>query len=732
MFTLNNELSQLQKWLDEQGLVWQSTDPEKTDNKRKPKQADYNQSPNMSDENRPTDDSLPKKSLVSDTHCHNQHRKRQARTFAIVTDGPLGIRLVLHPEVTAKSIDLSSFPFMYQYLDLRTIFRQLYQLDYTPGKLSEMFAYAGINFETSEREFHFPDNDINAGGCWSSVFCARTSRNQDTGSQNEAQLSGMEVDSELGIDTITCNQTAPLGEMDTSGTGEGVNLCQPDILLSPSPPTTPGYLPITHCRSVAKLIAQMHAKVILQFFKISRKTETVDDNLVVRARGLPWQATDMDIARFFSGLNIAPGGISLVLSDIGRRNGEALVQFTQPDQRDLALRKHKHHMGQRYIEVYAASGRDFVTFAGDCRQWSEVRGSGGVSFLSNCLSDLLQFFANANCPVQYGEAGVLFVNRRSGQATGDAFVMFETQALAAEALKSHRQHIGNRYIELFKSTPAEVNQVVNTALNLSPTLPPIRNCVKLDVESALTAAATLAVGANVDINERVPSNATLNQVLESTAAVTSQTYNPGYPLFGSTSLSQLIQTNGLYLSPMLPAYPPLGTQPTEPMFNADNFSLYRANTQLNSALFPGGATLVAPHPFASKLSNNFTATYPLYNNYPAVSLPGNVSTVPLTSAQPNLNYNWYTPYVAGNPYHIFNTMEQFARSFIRIKGLPFDADITDILIFLEDHRYSVALHGVHQVYSPLVKTTDSKKVSLTPQRLIFTYAHFTFVNSRNF
>ena len=34
----------------------------------------------------------------------------------------------------------------------------------------------------------------------------------------------------------------------------------------------------------------------------------VDTNCVVRARGLPWQASDMDIARFFIGLNVAPGG----------------------------------------------------------------------------------------------------------------------------------------------------------------------------------------------------------------------------------------------------------------------------------------------------------------------------------------------------------------------------------------------------------------------------------------
>lgn len=32
--------------------------------------------------------------------------------------------------------------------------------------------------------------------------------------------------------------------------------------------------------------------------------------------------------------------------------------------RDLAIRRHKHHIGQRYIEVYKATGKDFLNVAG--------------------------------------------------------------------------------------------------------------------------------------------------------------------------------------------------------------------------------------------------------------------------------------------------------------------------------------------------------------------------------
>lgn len=59
----------------------------------------------------------------------------------------------------------------------------------------------------------------------------------------------------------------------------------------------------------------------------------------------------------------------------------------------------------------------------------------------------------------HGEEGVLFVRKPDGRPTGDAFVLFETEDIALKALQKHRESIGYRYIELFRSTTAEVQQV---------------------------------------------------------------------------------------------------------------------------------------------------------------------------------------------------------------------------------------------------------------------------------
>uniref|UniRef100_A0A8C5I2F6 RRM domain-containing protein n=1 Tax=Gouania willdenowi TaxID=441366 RepID=A0A8C5I2F6_GOUWI len=241
------------------------------------------------------------------------------------------------------------------------------------------------------------------------------------------------------------------------------------------------------------------------------KMEKVCDNTVIRARGLPWQSSDQDIARFFRGLNIAKGGAALCLNAQGRRNGEALVRFVSEEHRDLALQRHKHHMGNRYIEVYKATGEDFLKIAGGTsnevavflsREDQIIVRMRGLPFTAT-HEQVLTFFSPADglkemCPVSGGKDGILFVRYPDGRPTGDAFVLFASEEHAQSALRKHKEILGKRYIELFKSTAAEVQQVLNryssaplisvapaplvTMLPTMSLLPPpggMRNCLRL-------------------------------------------------------------------------------------------------------------------------------------------------------------------------------------------------------------------------------------------------------------
>ncbi|KAL8593028.1 hypothetical protein ACOMHN_017958 [Nucella lapillus] len=248
---------------------------------------------------------------------------------------------------------------------------------------------------------------------------------------------------------------------------------------------------VRHCQNMAAILSRLifdghtfgEPQVVNERLEggICMKTEIVDDNTVVRARGLPWQSSDQDIAHFFKGLNIAKGGVALCLGIQGRRNGEALIRFVSEEQRDLALRRHKHHMGQRYIEVYKASGKDFINVAGGSSTEAQAflsRGSQtiirmrGLPFTAT-TQQVLEFFAREpdSCEVLDGEEGVLFVHYPDGRSTGDAFVLFSSEEESLRALRKHKHNMGPRYIELFKSTTAEVQQVLNRSMDPRSTDP---------------------------------------------------------------------------------------------------------------------------------------------------------------------------------------------------------------------------------------------------------------------
>jgi len=79
---------------------------------------------------------------------------------------------------------------------------------------------------------------------------------------------------------------------------------------------------------------------------------------------------------------------------------------------------------------------------------------------------VIEFFGkgDAACQVKDESDGVLFVRKPDGRATGDAFVLFAEEEDSEKALQKHKDIIGSRYIELFRSTTAEVQQVLNRTM----------------------------------------------------------------------------------------------------------------------------------------------------------------------------------------------------------------------------------------------------------------------------
>lgn len=81
----------------------------------------------------------------------------------------------------------------------------------------------------------------------------------------------------------------------------------------------------------------------------------------------------------------------------------------------------------------------------------------GLPFTATA-EEVVTFFGQ-HCPITGGKEGILFVTYPDGRPTGDAFVLFACEEHAQNALRKHKDLLGKRYIELFRSTAAEVQQV---------------------------------------------------------------------------------------------------------------------------------------------------------------------------------------------------------------------------------------------------------------------------------
>ncbi|XP_026992883.1 epithelial splicing regulatory protein 2 isoform X2 [Tachysurus fulvidraco] len=483
------------------------------------------------------------------------------------------------------------------------------------------------------------------------------------------------------------------------------------------------------------------------------KTEAVDSETVIRARGLPWQSSDQDIARFFKGLNIAKGGVALCLNAQGRRNGEALVRFVNSEHRDMALERHKHHMGSRYIEVYKATGEEFLKIAGGTsnevaqflsKENQVIIRMRGLPFTAT-HQDVLGFLGPES-PVTDGTEGLLFVKYPDGRPTGDAFVLFACEEYAQNALKKHKQILGKRYIELFRSTAAEVQQVLNRYMStpLISTLPPPPSMVPV-----LAAPPFLTTGSTRDcVRLRgLPYTASIEDILEFMGEHTIDIKPHGVHMVlnqqGRPSGDAFIQMKASDRAFMV-------AQKCHKKMMKDRYvEVFQCSTEEMSFVLMGGTlnrSGLSPPPCklpclspptyaafpgpAAMLSTEAALYQPPLLATPRTPQPPTHSPVPTLayySPQPqlymNMNYTAYYPSPPVSP----STMSYFAAppgsiaaqlapatlpqhgALVRMQGLPYNAGVKDILSFFQGYQYTP------EDYSSVMGVSDQARALVQPK-----------------
>nr|XP_033782832.1 heterogeneous nuclear ribonucleoprotein H isoform X1 [Geotrypetes seraphini] len=187
-------------------------------------------------------------------------------------------------------------------------------------------------------------------------------------------------------------------------------------------------------------------------------TETTE-GFVVKVRGLPWSCSADEIQRFFSDCKILneTSGVHFIYTREGRPSGEAFVELESEDEMKLALKKDRETMGHRYVEVFKSNSVEMDWVLKHTGPNSPDTANDGFVRLRGLpfgcsKEEIVQFFSG----LEIVPNGITLPVDFQGRSTGEAFVQFASQEIAEKALKKHKERIGHRYIEIFKSSRAEV------------------------------------------------------------------------------------------------------------------------------------------------------------------------------------------------------------------------------------------------------------------------------------
>jgi len=178
---------------------------------------------------------------------------------------------------------------------------------------------------------------------------------------------------------------------------------------------------------------------------------------IVKLRGLPWSTTEGEVIEFLKDVQVQNGssGVHIVYNREGRPSGECFVECESSGDVERALQHNNEHLGKRYIEVSEGNPTEmsWVLNKSDsqCGNGDGVVRLRGLPF--GCQkNDVASFFEG----LQIVPFGITLTADVSGKCTGDAYVEFVNAETAEKALLKHKEKIGHRYIEIFRSSKDDI------------------------------------------------------------------------------------------------------------------------------------------------------------------------------------------------------------------------------------------------------------------------------------
>ncbi|CAM9272012.1 unnamed protein product, partial [Chrysoparadoxa australica] len=181
--------------------------------------------------------------------------------------------------------------------------------------------------------------------------------------------------------------------------------------------------------------------------------------VVLKMRGLPFEATKADVEGFFEGLGVEANHIFLITRPDGKASGEAYTVFSTVELAREGLKKDKEKLHERWIDLfptnrialYQAAGAAVLMASKPDAKFSGVVRMRGLPF-SATVSGVLDFFTG----YRISDHGVYIISGQDGRPSGDAYVVFVSEDEARRSLELNKKEMGERWIELFQVTKSEL------------------------------------------------------------------------------------------------------------------------------------------------------------------------------------------------------------------------------------------------------------------------------------